>query len=63
MGHDPKKSVLNKWRQAHDVKNVFVTDGAAFVSVACQNPTLTIMALSLQTAEYIVEQAKRGQLA
>jgi choline dehydrogenase-like flavoprotein len=63
MGNDPRKSVVNKWRQAHDVKNVFVTDGAAFVSSPSQNPTLTMMALSLQTAEYIVDQAKRGALA
>ena len=63
MGNDPRKSVVNKWRQAHDVKNVFVTDGAAFASSACQNPTLTMMSLSLQTAEYIVDQAKRGALA
>ena len=62
MGDNPKKSVLNRWRQAHDVRNIFVTDGAAFVSVACQNPTLTMMALSLQTAEYIIDQAKRGEL-
>ncbi len=62
MGSDPKKSVLNKYRQAHDIKNVFVTDGAAFVSGACQNPTLTMMSLSLQTAEYILDQAKRGAL-
>lgn len=63
MGNDPKTSVLNKWRQAHDVKNVFVTDGASFVFSACQNPTLTMMALSLQAAEYIIDQAKRGELA
>jgi glucoside 3-dehydrogenase (cytochrome c) catalytic subunit len=63
MGSDPHKSVLNKWRQAHDVKNVFVTDGAAFASSPCQNPTLTMMSLSLQTSEYIVDQAKRGALA
>jgi choline dehydrogenase-like flavoprotein len=63
MGSNPKTSVLNKWRQAHDVKNLFVTDGAAFPSSACQNPTLTMMALSVQTAEYIIDQAKRGELA
>lgn len=62
MGNDPRKSVVNKWRQAHDVKNVFVSDGASFVSSPSQNPTLTMMALSLQTAEYIVDQAKRGAL-
>jgi choline dehydrogenase-like flavoprotein len=62
MGNDPRKSVVNKWRQAHDVKNLFVPDGASFVSSPSQNPTLTMMALSLQTAEYIVDQAKRGAL-
>ncbi|MEJ7615663.1 MAG: GMC family oxidoreductase [Pyrinomonadaceae bacterium] len=45
MGHDPKKSVLNKFNQAHDVANLFVTDGACYVSNGCQNPTLTMMAL------------------
>jgi choline dehydrogenase-like flavoprotein len=62
MGNDARKSVVNKWRQAHDVKNLFVTDGAAFVSSPSQNPTLTMMALSVQTADYIVDQAKRGAL-
>jgi choline dehydrogenase-like flavoprotein len=62
MGDDARKSVVNKWRQAHDVKNLFVSDGAVFVSSPSQNPTLTMMALSLQTAEYIVDQAKRGAL-
>lgn len=63
MGNDPKTSVVNRWRQAHDVKNVFVTDGAVFPSSPCQNPTLTMMALALETAEWIVDQAKRGALA
>ena len=62
MGSDPKRSVLNGWCQAHDVKNLFVTDGAAFVSSACQNPTLTMMALSVRAAEYMLDQAKRGEL-
>jgi choline dehydrogenase-like flavoprotein len=63
MGKDPHKSVLNEWNQAHDVKNIFCTDGAAFVSVACQNPTLTMMALTVRTGDHIIERARRGELA
>lgn len=62
MGDDPKKSVLNKFNQMHDAKNVFVTDGAAFVSSANQNPTLTILALTLRACEYLTEEYKRGDL-
>lgn len=63
MGNDPRKSVLNKWNQAHDVKNLFVTDGGAFVTIGCVNPTLTMMALARRASEYLVEAAKRGELA
>ncbi len=62
MGTDPKKSVLNAYNQVHDVKNVFVTDGAAFVTQGCYEPTLTIMAISARAADYIVESAKRREL-
>jgi choline dehydrogenase-like flavoprotein len=62
MGNDPKKSVLNKYNQLHDVRNVFVTDGAAFVGSANQNPTLTILALTIRACEYIVDESKRGNL-
>ena len=62
MGDDPKTSVLNKYNQMHDVKNVFVTDGAAFVSVANQNPTLTILALTMRACDYLVEEQKRGNI-
>jgi choline dehydrogenase-like flavoprotein len=62
MGSDPKKSVLNAYNQVHDVKNVFVTDGAAFVTQGCYEPTLTIMAISLRAANYIVDASKRGEL-
>lgn len=62
MGNDPRKSVLNRWNQAHDLKNLFVTDGAAFVSIGCVNPTLTMMALALRASEYLVDAAKRGNL-
>jgi len=62
MGHDPKTSVLNKFNQMHDVKNVFVTDGAAFVNSANQNPTLTILALTMRACEYLADEYKRGSL-
>src|SRR5690606_34349721 len=52
MGHDPKTSVLNKWNQMHDVKNVFVTDGSCMTSAACQNPSLTYMALTARACDY-----------
>ncbi|MFN9740507.1 MAG: GMC family oxidoreductase [Acidobacteriota bacterium] len=62
MGNDPKTSVLNKYNQSHDVKNVFVTDGAAFVGAANQNPTLTILALTIRACEYLSEEMKRGNI-
>jgi choline dehydrogenase-like flavoprotein len=62
MGNSPKTSVLNGYCQAHDVKNLLVTDGAAFVSNADKNPTLTIMALSWRASEYLLDQAKKGNL-
>ena len=62
MGASPKTSVLNQYCQAHDVKNVFVTDGACFVSNADKNPTLTIMALSWRASEYLLDQAKKGNV-
>ena len=62
MGNDPKTSVLNRFNQAHDVKNLFVTDGAAWVSSACQNPTLTMMAITARACDYIVDRYKKGEL-
>jgi choline dehydrogenase-like flavoprotein len=62
MGNDPKKSVLNKFNQSWDVKNLFVTDGASFVSSGCQNPTLTMMALTVRACDYIVDEHKKGNL-
>ncbi len=60
MGNDPKTSVLNKFNQAHDVKNLFVVDGSCFVSSGCVNPTITILALAMRASEYLIEQHKRG---
>jgi choline dehydrogenase-like flavoprotein len=62
MGDDPKTSVLNKNCQAHDVKNLFVGDGACFVSGPEKNPTLSIMALSWRTSEYLLDQARKGEI-
>ena len=62
MGDDPKTSVLNAHCQAWDCKNLFVADGAPFVSLADKNPTLTIMALAWRTSEFIAEQVKKGNV-
>ena len=62
MGHDPKTSVVNANCQAHDVKNLFVTDGSPFVSQADKNPTWTILALSMRTSDFIVQQRKTGAI-
>ena len=62
MGDDPSTSVLNAYGQAHDVDNLFVADGGTFVSQPHKNPTWTILALSMRTADYIVEQRKKGNL-
>jgi choline dehydrogenase-like flavoprotein len=62
MGSDAATSVLNGYCQAHDAKNVLVVDGAGFVSNPDKNPTLTILALSWRASEYLLDQAKKGNL-
>jgi choline dehydrogenase-like flavoprotein len=62
MGSSPKTSVLNGFCQAYDVKNLFVTDAACFVSNPDKNPTLTIMAVSWRASEYLLDQARKGDL-
>jgi choline dehydrogenase-like flavoprotein len=62
MGSDPKTSVLNNWNQVWDAPNVFVTDGACMVSSACQNPSLTYMALTARAADYAVKELGKGNL-
>lgn len=59
MGRDPKTSVLNGWNQVHACKNVYVTDGSCMTSSACQNPSLTYMALTARAANHAVEELKR----
>ena len=62
MGNDPKTSVLNKFSQAHEIKNLFVADGASFVSNPEKNVTLTIMSLAWRMSEYLAEEARKGNL-
>ena len=62
MGRDPKTSVVNSFCQAHDVKNIFITDGASWASSACQNPTLTMMALTVRACEYAIERHKKREI-
>jgi choline dehydrogenase-like flavoprotein len=62
MGNNPSTSVLNKNCQAHDVKNVFVTDGGPFVTQSDKNPTWTILALAMRTSEFIAAERKKGSL-
>jgi choline dehydrogenase-like flavoprotein len=62
MGRDRKSSVLNGWNQAHEVPNLFVTDGACMASSACQNPSITYMALTARAAAHAVGELKRRSL-
>lgn len=62
MGLDPETSVLNGFNQSHDVPNLFVTDGACMTSSACQNPSLTYMALTARACHYAVESLRDGRL-
>lgn len=62
MGNDRKKSVLNQWCQSHDVKNLFVVDGASFVTCGWQNPTLTILTLSMRASEHLADSMQRNEI-
>ncbi len=62
MGSDPKTSVLNRFQQSHDVKNLFVVDGSSHVSAGCQNPTWTILALCWRSCDYLADEFKKGDL-
>jgi len=60
MGNDAKKSVTNRFGQTHDVANLYVCDASVFVNVTDKPPVLSILAFSLRTSEYVVEQFRRG---
>ncbi|HSB95488.1 MAG TPA: GMC family oxidoreductase [Spongiibacteraceae bacterium] len=62
MGLDPKQSVLNAHNQAHDISNLFVTDGSCMASSSCVNPSLTFMALTARAADYAVTQLRAGKV-
>ncbi len=62
MGHDPKTSVLNKWNQMHEVKNVFITDGSCMTSSATQNPSITYMALTARAVDYAHKELNKQNL-
>ena len=62
MGRDPKTSVLNAYNQAHDVPNLFVTDGACMTSSSCVNPSITYMALTARAVDYAVTEMGRRNL-
>ncbi|BFM07229.1 GMC family oxidoreductase [Halioxenophilus aromaticivorans] len=62
MGHNPNQSVLNKYNQAHDINNLFITDGSFMASSACVNPSLTYMAFTARACDYAVKQLKSGNI-
>ncbi len=62
MGRDPATSVLNGYNQAHDVPNLFVTDGSCMASSGCQNPSLTYMAMSARGAHHAAEFLQAGRI-
>ncbi len=60
MGDDPRRSVVNRYCQAHDVPNLFIADGSTFTAYPEKNPTLTVLALSLRAASYLAEELRKG---
>jgi choline dehydrogenase-like flavoprotein len=62
MGTDPKTSVLDPFCRTHDVSNLYVMDGSCFVSIACQNPTLTIMAIAVRSTDSLLERMRKGEI-
>jgi len=62
MSEHARDGVVNRWGQAHDIKNLFVSDGSQFTSSGTENPTLTIVALAIRQADYIADQMKRKEI-
>ena len=62
MGRDPKTSVLNGFNQSHDIRNLFITDGACMTSSSCVNPSLTYMALTARACDYAVREMDLGRM-
>jgi choline dehydrogenase-like flavoprotein len=62
IGDDPHTAVVNKWSQAHDAANLFVTDGSQMASTSCVNPSMTFMALTARAADHAVKLVKAGTI-
>ena len=62
MSAEPQQGVVNRWGQSHEISNLFVSDGSQFTSSMAGNPTLTIVALAIRQAAYIVEQMRSNWL-
>ena len=62
MGNDPNRFVTNRWGQCHDVPNLLLGDGSLHVSCSTENPTLTILALSMRNAEHLAESVRKHEL-
>jgi choline dehydrogenase-like flavoprotein len=62
MSDRPEDGVVDKWGRAHDVPNLFVSDGSVFTTGAAANPTLTIVALAIRQAEFMAGAMSRGEL-
>ena len=62
MSDNPRDGVVNRWGRAHDVPNLFVSDGSQFTTGAAENPTLTIVALAIRQADHIAGELSRGTL-
>jgi choline dehydrogenase-like flavoprotein len=62
MGRDPATSVLNAHNHAHDIDNLYVTDGACMGSSGCQNPSLTYMAITARAAHHAGDRLRAGAL-
>jgi choline dehydrogenase-like flavoprotein len=62
MSDNPRDGVVNNYGRAHDVENLFVSDGSQFTTSGAENPTLTIVALAIRQAEHIAGLMSRGDL-
>jgi choline dehydrogenase-like flavoprotein len=62
MSEKPRDGVVNKYGQAHDIKNLFVSDGSQFTTSAACNPTLTIVTLAIRQADHIAGAMQRGEI-
>jgi choline dehydrogenase-like flavoprotein len=62
MGADRRTSVTDGYGRCWDVDNLYIGDGAVFASKAHKNPTLTIMALAMRSADHIAARLRKGEL-